>query len=149
MKVVLTKDVKDLGKAGEIVNVAEGHARNFLIPKKLAIVADAGAIKTVEAKKKMLEIKGKKLLEQAKQTAEKINNLKVTISGKQGSGTKLYGSVTSQEIADNLNSQHGIKIDKRKIHLIDPIKNIGSYEVPVKLHTDVSATIHVEVVPAE
>ncbi|MCX8052528.1 MAG: 50S ribosomal protein L9 [Armatimonadetes bacterium] len=149
MKLILTRDVQDLGKAGDLVNVAEGYGRNFLLPRKLAIVADAGAIKALERKKKILEIKGEQLLAEAQQIAERLNNLQVVIKEKAGSGTKLYGSVTSQEIADALLEQHSIKVDKRKIHITEPIKNIGTFEVPVKLHHDVSATIHVEVVPTE
>jgi len=149
MKVILTRDVKDLGRAGEIVNVAEGYGRNFLMPRKLAVLADAGAMKVVEQKKKVLEVKGEKMLADAQQIAEKINNLKVVISEKAGAGTKLYGSVTTQEIADALTKQHSIKVDKRKIHLNEPIKNLGTFEVPIKLHHDVSAVIHVEVVGKE
>ncbi|MEN6356617.1 MAG: 50S ribosomal protein L9 [Armatimonadota bacterium] len=149
MKVILTRDVKDLGKAGELVNTSEGYFRNFLLPRKMAVLADAGAMKAYEQKKKTLEMKGEKLLAEAKATAEKVNNLKVVIKGKAGSGTKLYGSVTNQEISDALKAQHGIIIDKRKIHTTDPIKTIGTYEVPVKLHHDVSTNIHVEVVGEE
>jgi large subunit ribosomal protein L9 len=149
MKVILTQDVKDVGKAGELVNASEGYARNFLIPRKMALVADAAAMKAYEKKKKTLAMKGEKLLADAKATAEKINNLKIVVKGKTGSGSKLYGSITNAEIADALQSQHGIKLDKRKIHIADPIKTVGSFEVPVKLHHDVSTNIHVEVVGQE
>lgn len=148
MKVLLTRDVKDLGKTGEIVNVAEGYARNFLMPRKMAVLADAGAMKAVENKKKMLEIKGEQLLAEAKTIAEKLDQAKVTVQGKAGSGTRLYGSVTNQEIADALAAQHKIKVDKRKIHITDPIKTTGMFEVPIKLHHEVTANIHVEVVAA-
>lgn len=146
MKVILTKDVKDLGKAGQVINAADGYARNYLLPRKLAIEADAGALAALDRKKKILEVKGEKMLAEAQEIAEKINNLKVTVSGKAGSGTRLYGSITNQEIADALLAQHSISVDKRKIHITEPIKNIGTFEVPVKLHHDVTATIHVEVV---
>jgi large subunit ribosomal protein L9 len=149
MKLILTKDVTDLGKAGQVVNVADGYARNFLLPRKLAILADAGAIKSLEQKKKILELKGEQMLAVAQQIAQKLHEAEVTISGKAGSGTRLYGSVTNQEIADALMAQLGIKVDKRKIHITQPIKNTGTYEVPVKLHHDVSATIHVNVVAQE
>jgi large subunit ribosomal protein L9 len=149
MKLILTRDVQDLGRAGEIVNVADGYGRNFLLPRKLAIVADAGAIKALDRKKNVIEIKGEQLAVEAQQIAEKLDNLQVTVTGKAGSGTRLYGSVTNQEIADALLEQHSIKVDKRKIHITDPIKNIGTFEVPIKLHHDVSANIHVEVVAAE
>lgn len=146
MKVILTRDVKDLGKAGSLVNVAEGYGRNFLLPRKLAIVADEGAMKAYEKKQKTLELKGEQMLAEAQQIAEKLNDTRVTISGKAGAGTKLYGSVTNQEIADALLEQHSIKVDKRKIHIMEPIKNTGSYEVPIRLHHDVTANIHVDVV---
>jgi large subunit ribosomal protein L9 len=149
MKLILTRDVNDLGKAGELVNVAEGYGRNYLLPRKLAIIADAGALKALEAKQKTLEIKGEHLAAEAQEVAEKLNELRVTITGKSGSGTRLYGSITSQEIADALRAQHHVTVDKRKIHMDEPIKNIGTFEVPIKLHHDVSATIHVEVVAAE
>ncbi|MCL5102563.1 MAG: 50S ribosomal protein L9 [Armatimonadetes bacterium] len=149
MKVILTQDVKEVGKAGELVNVAEGHARNFLLPRKLAVIAGEGAMKDLDSKKKMIQAKADNLLAEARATAERLNNLKVIIKAKAGSGTRLYGSVTNQEIADALKSQHHIIIDKRKIHMTEPIKNVGTFEVPVKLHHDVSANIHVEVVGQE
>jgi len=149
MKLLLTRDVQDLGRAGEVVNVADGYGRNFLLPRKLAVVADAGAMKALDNKKKVLDIKGEQLAVEAQEIAGKLNELQVKITGKAGSGTRLYGSVTSQEIADALLEQHSIKVDRRKIHITDPIKNIGTFEVPIKLHHDVSATIHVEVVAAE
>jgi large subunit ribosomal protein L9 len=146
MKLILNRDVTDLGKSGQVVNVSDGYARNFLLPRKLAILADAGALSALEKKRKMIEMKGEKLAAEAQEMAEKINNLKVNIVGKAGSGTKLYGSVTNQEIADALLSQHDVKVDKRTIQIVDPIKSIGTFEVPVKLHHEVTATIHVDVV---
>ena len=149
MKVILTRDVNDLGRSGDMVNVADGYARNYLLPRKLAVKADAGAMKGLQTREKTLELKGEHVLTQAQEIAERLKDTTVRITGKAGSGTKLYGSVTSQEIADALVQQHQIKVDKRKIHVTDPIKNIGAYEVPVKLHHDVPASIHVEVVGQE
>ena len=149
MKVILTADVKDLGKAGQLVNVAEGHGRNFLIPRKLAIMADEGAMKAFKQKQATLDKKGEKLLAEAKQTAERLASVKVKIQGKAGAGSKLYGSITSQEIADALAKQHDIKVDKRKINITDPIKSVGSYDVPIRLHQDVVAIIHVDVAGSE
>jgi large subunit ribosomal protein L9 len=145
MKLILRRDVAELGKSGQVVNVADGYARNFLLPRKLAIQADAGALAAIDQKKKILEVKGEKLAAEAQEMAEKINNLQVKVTGKAGSGTKLYGSITSQEIADALMAQHNVKVDKRTIHITDPIKSMGTFEVPIKLHHDVTATIHVEV----
>lgn len=146
MKLILTRDITELGKAGDVVNVADGYGRNYLLPRKLAVEADAGAIKALESKRRVLEVRGEHLLAEAQEIAAKLQDLQVVVAGKAGSGTRLYGSVTSQEIADALLSQHSIRVDKRKIHITDPIKNLGTYEVPVKLHHDVSASIHVEVV---
>lgn len=149
MKLILTRDVQDLGRAGELVNVAEGYGRNFLLPRKMAVVADAGVMKSLDKKKKTLEIKGEHVVVEAQEIAARLQEVTVTIKGKSGSGTKLYGSVTSQEIADALAQQHAVKVDRRKIHITDPIKNIGTYEVPVKLHHDVEAIIKVEVITEE
>ncbi|MCE5198092.1 MAG: 50S ribosomal protein L9 [Armatimonadota bacterium] len=149
MKVILTQDVKDLGKAGQLVNTSEGYARNFLMPRKLAVPADEGAMKNLEKKQKTLEAKNEKMLDEAKSVAEKLREAKVVIKAKSGAGTRLYGSVTNQEIADALKSQHKIVIDKRKIHMSEPIKTAGTFEVPVKLHHDVAANIHVEVIGQE
>lgn len=146
MKLVLLKDVKDLGKAGQVINASEGYARNFLIPRKLAIIADAGALKAVDTKKRVIELKGEKLLEEAKLAAERIKDIKLVISAKVGTGTKLYGSITNHELAEELEKKHRIIIDKRKIVIPEPIKSTGQYVVPVKLHHDVSVDLHVEVV---
>ncbi len=146
MKVVLTKDVKDLGKSGQVVNVAEGYARNFLFPRKLATAADAGAIKQIETKKKILELKLEHQLADAKEIADRINGTTVTIKAKTGTGTKLYGSITTQDIADALLKQHHIKLDKRSINVGEAIKTTGTHAASIKLHHDVSATITVDVV---
>ncbi|MCX6345646.1 MAG: 50S ribosomal protein L9 [Armatimonadetes bacterium] len=149
MKVILTQDIKELGKAGQLVNVSEGYGRNFLIPRKLAVMADSGAMKNLETKKHTVKAKSDKMLTDANALAEKINKLKVIIKGKSGAGTRLYGSITSQEIADALKAQHKITVDKRKISISEPIKTTGMFEVSVKLHQDVSTVIHVEVVGQE
>ena len=147
MKVVLSKDVKELGKAGQVVNVAEGYARNFLFPRKLATSADAGALKQIETKKKILELKLEHQIADAKEIAERLKGTKVTIKGKTGTGTKLYGSITTQDVADALLKQQHIKLDKRSINLADAIKTTGAHEASIKLHHDVSVSVTVEVVP--
>lgn len=146
MKVILSKDVKDLGKAGAIVNVAEGYARNFLFPRKLASEAGAGAMKQIEAKKKTLELKLEHQLADAKEIADRLKGVKVTVTGKTGAGSKLYGSITNQDVADALLKQQHIKVDKRSIHIDEPIKTLGSHEASIKLHHEVSVTVSVEVV---
>ena len=149
MKLILTRDVPDLGRSGDLVNVAEGYGRNYLLPRKHAIVADSGAMKGLENRKKMLELRGEHVLADAQEVAERLKDATVKITGKAGSGTKLYGSVTSQEIADALLKQQKIKVDKRKIHITDPIKNMGEYDVPVQLYHDIVASIRIEVVGQE
>jgi len=149
MRVILTQDVKDLGKAGQLVNVTEGHARNFLLPRKLATPADTGAMKNLEAKKKSVVAKADKQLVGAQLIANKLNNTKIVMKAKTGSGTRLYGSITNQELADALKAQQHITVDKRKIVPHEPIKTLGTFEVPIKLHHEVTAVIHVEVMGLE
>lgn len=145
MKVILAKDVKSLGKAGQIVNVAEGYARNFLFPRKLATPADAGALKQIETQKKILEVRLEHQLAEAREIGDRISGATVTVVGKTGAGTKLYGSVTTQDIADALLKQHRIKVDKRTIHIDEPIKTTGSHKATIKLHQEVSVDVTVEV----
>ncbi|NLN76324.1 MAG: 50S ribosomal protein L9 [Armatimonadetes bacterium] len=145
MKVILTQDVKSLGREGQIVNVAEGYARNFLFPRKLATPADAGALKQIEAQKKVLEVKLEHQLAEARELAERLQGATINIVGKTGSGTKLYGSVTNQDVADALLKQSQVKVDKRTIHIDEPIKSVGRHEVSIKLHQAVSAVVTVEV----
>jgi large subunit ribosomal protein L9 len=145
MKVILTQDVKSLGREGQIVNVAEGYARNFLFPRKLATPADAGALKQIEAQKKVLEVKLEHQLAEAREIAERLQGATINIVGKTGSGTKLYGSVTNQDVADALLKQSQVKVDKRTIHIDEPIKSVGRHEVSIKLHQEVSAVVTVEV----
>ena len=145
MKVILTQDVKSLGREGQIVNVAEGYARNFLFPRKLATPADAGALKQIEAQKKVLEVKLEHQLAEARELAERLQGATINIVGKTGSGTKLYGSVTNQDVADALLKQSQVKVDKRTIHIDEPIKSVGRHEVSIKLHQEVSAVVTVEV----
>ena len=149
MKVILSKDIKELGKSGQVVNVAEGYARNFLFPRKLAVEAGAGAMHALEQKKKILDLKIEHQLSDAKEIAERLNGTKVTVSGKTGAGTKLYGSITNQDIADALLKQANVKLDKRMIHIAEPIKTLGIFPVSIKLHHDVSANISVEVIAKE
>lgn len=146
MKVILNKDVKDLGKTGQIVNVAEGYARNFLFPRKLAVEAGTGTLKQIETKKKMVEIKLEHEISAAKEVAERLKGTTVTVKGKTGAGTKLYGSITNQDIADALLKQHHVKLDKRSIHIAEPIKTTGTHDASIKLHHEVSAAITVEVI---
>ncbi len=146
MKVILTHELKELGHQDDIVNVSEGYARNFLFPRKLAIPATPGNLAEVNKRRKAVEAKEEKHAEEAKGTAQQLADVQVTVKGKVGGGTKLYGSITHADIADALEKQHGIKIDKRKIVLDESIKSLGTYEIPIRLHRDAIAHVKVEVV---
>lgn len=146
MKVILTQDMDSLGLAGEIVEVARGYARNYLIPKKIALEATEDNIKRTETQRKSIEIKRIKLKEEATKVKERLADVVVTIAQKAGEENKLYGSVTSMDIADALEKQ-GISIDRKKIILDKPIKSLGEFAVPLKLHHQVTASIKVAVVP--
>lgn len=143
MKVILTQDVKGQGKKDQIVNVSDGYARNFLIPKKLAVPADSSAINDVKnkeaAKQHKLEVEKKEALE----TAEKLKGITVRFEYAAGPDKKLYGSVTSKDIAEALKKEHGIELDKRKITLSENIKSFGNFTADVKLFGDVSGKINV------
>ena len=145
MKVVLTKDVEKVGKKGEIKNVSAGYARNFLLPKNVAIVATEANIKAVEEKKKRDNVKLAKEKEAFVELAAKISKLSLTISTQVGEEDKMFGAVTTEDIALALKEQ-GFEVDKRKIDLVEPIKALGVYEVSVKLHADVNAVVKVWVV---
>jgi large subunit ribosomal protein L9 len=145
MVVILTMDVKGLGRAGDVVKVNDGYARNFLFPKAMATPATEGNIKNVEKQKKAIEEKRAKELAAAKALAGKIDALSVKIVTKSGDSGRLFGSITSKDIADALKAQHRIDIDKRKIVLDSPIKNVGEASVEIKLYHEVSAMLKVEV----
>ena len=141
MKVILIQDVKALGKKGQLVEASDGYARNFLLPKKLAVEANAAnmsELRNAETKKRIQE---EKELAAAKETAKKLEGVTVKIQRSCGEDGKLYGSVATKDIAEALLAQFGIEIDKRKIVLSDPIKSYGAFSVTVKLHTAVSAKI--------
>jgi large subunit ribosomal protein L9 len=145
MKVILLQDIKDAGKQGDVLAVADGYARNYLFPRKLAVEAIGGALKNLQAKHANEERRSEKLLHQAQEQQTALTDKSVTLTAKSGAG-KLYGRITSQDIADAIAKDLGIKLDKRKISLESPIKAIGEYEIPLKLHRDVSIPIKVAVV---
>jgi large subunit ribosomal protein L9 len=148
MKVILTQDMDSLGLAGEIVEVARGYTRNYLIPKRVALEATEDNIKRTEAQRKTIEVKRIKLKEDALKVKERLADVVITIAQKAGEEDKLYGSVTSMDIAEQLEKE-GITIDRRKIVLDKPIKSLGEFSVPVKLHSQVSAPVKVIVVPEQ
>ncbi|MBQ9097204.1 MAG: 50S ribosomal protein L9 [Clostridia bacterium] len=145
MKVILTADVKGQGKKGDMINVSDGYARNFLLPKGLATEATKSAINEMKGKADAKAYREEKELEAAKELAAKIESVSVTIESKSGDNGKLFGSITSGDVADALKMQGHIVVDKKKIVLHDPIKSVGEYQLPVKVHAGVSATLKVTV----
>ncbi|MCL2828820.1 MAG: 50S ribosomal protein L9 [Oscillospiraceae bacterium] len=145
MKVILLKDVKEQGKAGQLVEVSDGYARNFLIPRKLAVQANTDNVNALKQQEKKRAKQVEKEVAGAKAAQEKLESLLVKISAKAGVGGRLFGAVTSKEIAEALSEQHGISIEKNKIVQTEPIKTFGSYEVRVKLGHEISGTIHLVV----
>jgi len=145
MKVIFLKDVKGKGKKGEVKNVSDGYAHNFLFKQGLAIEATSGNMKTLDAKKNKEQQEAAQELEQAKELKEKVEALTVELKAKSGEGGRLFGSVTSKQIADELAKTHKIKVDKRKFDLPDGIRALGFTNVPVKLHQEVTATVKVHV----
>ena len=142
MKVVLTKDVKAQGKAGQVINVSDGYARNFLFPKGLAIEADAKAMNEIKNKEASEKHKIEVETNAAKATAEKLAAVQVKIKCQSGGDGRLYGSVTTKDIAEELKKQHGIEIDKRKINM-DAIKQYGSYTADVKLYNGIVGKVNI------
>jgi large subunit ribosomal protein L9 len=136
MIVILTKDVKGTGKAGDVVKVSDGYARNMLIPKGLATEATQGNIRHLEKQKAIAEEKKAEEKAAAQALAEKINQLTVKIMTKAGDGGRIFGSITSKDIADALKDQHGITVDKKKIQLDSPIKQTGEMAVDIKLYAE-------------
>lgn len=146
MQVILTEDVKSLGKKGQLVDVSDGYATNFLLPKKLAVIANKTNINELKLKEKSEQHKKELELQAAKELAEKINKLEIKVSAKLGDNGKLFGSVTNKEISNELQKQLDIKIDKKKIILEDSIKTLGAHSVTIKLHPKVSAQLKVQIV---
>ena len=145
MKVVLTQDVKSQGKKGQLIDVSDGYARNFLIAKGLGIEATKSNMNDLKGKKESAEYKIKTDTEEAKKLAETLKEITVNLSAKAGDNGKLFGSITSKDVADALTNQHHIKLDKKKFHLPDGIKTLGVTEVTVKLYTGISGTLKVNV----
>jgi large subunit ribosomal protein L9 len=144
MQVILRDDMDNLGKSGEVVNVKPGYARNYLLPRGLAIKATAGDIKRVEHEKRVIASRAAKMAKAAQAEADKLSQVSVTIERATGEGDKLYGSVTTRDIAEALRAQ-GVIVDSKKIQLEEPIKALGLVEVAVKLGRGVSAKVKVTV----
>lgn len=145
MKVILLKDVKGTGKKGEMKEVSDGYARNFLLARKLAVVADNTAIKELQEKNKSQEIRAQKEYEAAVELGNKMEELNIVIYSKAGEGGRLFGSITSKDIAEQVKKQYNIEVDKRKITLDEPIRVLGSRFVEIKIHQKVVTKIRVDV----
>jgi large subunit ribosomal protein L9 len=145
MKIILKEDIKKIGKMGQIVDVANGYARNYLVPKGLAVEASTKNIRSLEHEKKIIQEKAKKLKDSAQDIASRISSMTLTIKAKAGEEEKLFGSVTTMDIAEALLNE-GLEIDKKKISLEEPIKRLGSYSVQIKLHSDVSVPLNIQII---
>ena len=143
MKVILKADVKGKGKKGQMIEVAEGYARNFLMPKGLAVPATADAVNTMRLQEKAKAKADAEAKAAATEIAEKLKGIQVKVPSKGGEGGKLFGAVTGREIAAALKEQHGVDIDSKKLVLDEPIKSFGSYEVKAKLRFEISGTVYV------
>ena len=143
MKVILKADVRGKGKKGQMIEVAEGYARNFLLPKGLAVLATADAMNTMRLQEKAKAKADAEAKAAATEIAEKLKGLQVKVASKGGEGGKLFGAVTGREIAAALKEQHGVDIDSKKLVLDEPIKSFGSYQVKAKLGFEISGTVYV------
>lgn len=143
MKVILKADVRGKGKKGQMIEVAEGYARNFLLPKGLAVLATADAMNTMRLQEKAKAKADAEAKAAATEIAEKLRGLQVKVASKGGEGGKLFGAVTGREIAAALKEQHGVDIDSKKLVLDEPIKSFGSYQVKAKLGFEISGTVYV------
>jgi large subunit ribosomal protein L9 len=148
MKVILLQDVKGTGKKSDAVNVAEGYARNFLIPRKLAVEATEANLKILQHQKNTDANKKAQAYEHAKALEERLKDLKITLSAKTGETGRLFGALTNKDIGDALEKAHGIVVDRRKIETKHVIKTLGEHEIIIKLHPEISVSIQVHVVEA-
>lgn len=148
MKIILTQEVRSLGAPGDVVDVADGYGRNFLIPRGLARPATAGALKQVETIRRTREVREIKDREKAQDVANHLQSLRVRIAAKAGDQGRLFGQVTPQAVAEAIAKAGGPKVDKRRLHFEGPIKHLGSHPVALRLHPEVEATFQVEIVKA-
>ena len=149
MEVILLKDVPRLGRAGELRNVAPGYARNYLVPEGLATLVTKGALKQLELQSQAEARRNRQLEAQAREFAAQLEGVTLTLTAKTGEKDRLYGSITSGDIADALESEIGKSVDRRKSELEEPIRELGTYSVPFKLLSDLAPTIVVEVIKKE
>ena len=148
MKVILLQDVKGKGKKGQMIEVSDGYARNYMLPRKIAVEATTDAVNTMRMNDKAAAEKAAKERAEAVEISKKLRDMTLTVTAKGGGAGRLFGSVTNQEIADALAKASGIKLDKRKIVLSDPIKSVGTYTVQCKLGYEITAPLTVKIVEA-
>lgn len=146
MKVILEQDVKKLGKKGDVLEVSEGYARNFLLPKKYAVEASAVNLNAVKLQKNSEERKRQQAVDEAKLMAAQLSKIEVTLPVKIGENGKLFGSVGGKDVADMLKSKHNIDIDRRKIEIKEAIKGVGDYEAVIKVHPEITSKIKVHII---
>ena len=146
MKVILKEDIKGVGKKNEIINASDGYARNFLLPKNKAVEANAENMSKLQAQKDATQYKKDVEKEEAKKVADKMSKITIKIKVKAGENGKIFGGISSKEIAENLENQHSIKVDKKKVELKEPIKTLGVHTVEIKLYDGVLGKVKVDVI---
>lgn len=146
MKVILKEDIKGVGKKDQIINANDGYARNYLFPKNLAVPADKGNLTNLQSKKTSEEHRKELEREAAKETAKKIEGILLKLPVKSGENGKVFGSITAKEIAENLEKQYKITVDKKKINIQEPIKNLGTFNIEIKLYDGINAKLKVNVI---
>ena len=147
MQVILKEDVEKIGQRGEIVDVSRGYVRNFLVPRDLAEVATPGRLEEVRREMAEAEERNRRMAERASEVAETLNKSVITIEARTGEDERLFGSVTAANIASAIERARGVRIDRRRVRLEEPIKSLGTHQVPIQVHGDVEASVKVIVVP--
>jgi len=147
VRVVLRDDVENIGRKGDLIEVTDGFARNFLVPRGLAMKATKGVVQQAEAMRRNREARDARDREAAQALADQLSGRRLELRARAGEGGRLFGSVTSADVVDAVRAQTGVELDRRKTQLAEPLKELGAVEVPVKLHSDVEVTLTVDVVP--
>jgi large subunit ribosomal protein L9 len=147
VRVVLRDDVENIGRKGDLIEVTDGFARNYLVPRGLAMKATKGVVQQAEAMRRNREARDARDREAAQALADQLSGQRIELRARAGEGGRLFGSVTSADVVDAVRAQTGVELDRRKTQLAEPLKELGAVEVPVKLHSDVEVTLTVDVVP--
>ncbi len=147
MKIILQREVDKLGVPGDVVEVADGYARNFLVPKGLAMPASKGAVRHAERLRRAHDERVNKAISEAREVAGKLSGAPVRLTARAGEEGRLFGSITAGDVAEELERVSGVPIDRKRVNLVDPIRSLGTHEVTIHLHPEVNATVTVEVVP--